>query len=472
MLPSRWIAVLLTILLAAALRLHHLGFHSLWYDEAFTAWVAAQTPRDAVWLCLQDVVHPPLYYILMLVWTRFVGNSEFALRALSAGLGLLGVPLLHQLGQRGWNHRVGLAAAVLWACSPFAVWYAQEVRMYALLTVVGMAAILCLARALPQGSQRWLVANAVLNLIGLYTHYFYLFILLSQYLYLGVTLRRHREAFRRWFLLSGTAVVLYLPWLIAILLGNFYRAQIAWIEPLSLRTAWETFWDLTAGKGRPLDALAALSPLVLAGGVVAAGVTRRGKRRSPIPGLVWISLLLPTALVLLISLQQPLLHSRFQQIVLPAFLLLAASGLTGVPRPPWGTLLVALVILAWIPALLGMYQTPARFNRDWRVAMQDLTARAETGDVVAFRGGQGYHPYWYYYQGPTMERISLVPEDGIGVLEAKAAGAQRVWLVVWDPNETCQVPKGFTPGPGDSLTMADTRCFPQALTVLYTREAK
>ena len=110
-LRSRWIAVLLTILLAAALRLYHLGFHSLWYDEAFTAWVAAQTPRDAVWLCLQDVVHPPLYYILALVWTRLVGNTEFALRAVSAGLGLLGVPLLYQLGRRGCNHRVGLAGA-------------------------------------------------------------------------------------------------------------------------------------------------------------------------------------------------------------------------------------------------------------------------------------------------------------------------------------------------------------------------
>ena len=135
-----WLAMLVITLLGMALRSFHLGFHRLWYDEAFTAWTVAQTLRDVVWISLQDVVHPPLYYVLLMGWTRLAGNSEFALRTLSAGVSLLGVPLLYQLGLRGWNRRVGLTAAFLWACVPYAIWYAQEARMYALLTVVGLAA--------------------------------------------------------------------------------------------------------------------------------------------------------------------------------------------------------------------------------------------------------------------------------------------------------------------------------------------
>jgi hypothetical protein len=364
-----------------------------------------------------------------------------------------------------------VAAALLWACSPFVIWYAQEVRMYALLTAVGLASLLCLERALDEGSRRWLLASASLNLMGFYTHYFYLFVLLCQYLYLGLNLRRHHRAFRWWFLLNGIAVLLYLPWIVSVLLSDFYRAQIAWVAPLSFQTIWSTFWDLTTGKGQPFSILTALSPVLLVSGIVVAGITRQKRRDSPVPGLMWTSLLLPTLLVLLISLQQSLLHSRFLQIILPALILLAVSGLFSLARPRWGWILVALVILAWIPGMVTMYESPARLNRDWRTAMQELTMRAKIGDMVAFRGGQGYHPYWYYYRGPTMERISLTPEDGIGILKKKAASAQRVWLILWDPDMTCQVPERLVPEPGTSLTMTDAMCFSKVLTVLYIQQA-
>ena len=110
-------------LLGVGLRSYHLGFYSLWYDETFTAWTVAQTPKDILWIGLQDVVHPPLYYLLLSFLIRLIGNSEFALRILSAWISLLGIPLLYQLGRRGWDRRVGLAAALLWACLPFPVWY-------------------------------------------------------------------------------------------------------------------------------------------------------------------------------------------------------------------------------------------------------------------------------------------------------------------------------------------------------------
>jgi uncharacterized membrane protein len=340
--------------------------------------------------------------------------------------------------------------------------------MYALLVVVGLAAVLCLAQALQHGSRRWLIANALLNLVGLYTHYFYLFILLSQYLYMALTLRRHRRTFWRWVLANGIAVLVYLPWVLAIVAGGFHRAQIAWIEPLSWRSAGEALWQLNATEGQPLSVPAVISTLLLIAGVVLAAVAGRRKRGSAVPGLTWTHLLLPLALVALISIRQPLFHSRFLQIVLPAYLLLAAAGLMQLRRPAAGPVLVALLALAWVPTLLGMYAMPSRLDRNWQVAIEYLSEQAEPGDAVAFRGGQGYHAYWYYYDGPALDRISLTPEDTISELESYATDLERVWLVMWDTAQQCEVPVGLAPRPGDGLEIIDRGCFPQAQIVAYT----
>jgi mannosyltransferase len=462
-----WAAVLFVTLLAAALRFYRLGFHSLWYDEAFTAWTVAQTPRDILWIGLQDVVHPPLYYLLVAPWTRLVGGSEFALRNLSAGASLLGVPLLYQLGRRGWNRRVGLWAALLWAVAPFALWYAQEARMYALLAATGLASTLCLAWALPGGSRRRLVANAALNLLGIYTHYFYLFVLLSQYLYLALTLR-HRRAFWRWFGLNAVAAALYLPWLVAIFRGNFYRAQIAWIAPLSLQTVWQTVWELVAGKDQAFGPVGMLTLLLLTGGVLVAATAGRKSGRGPIPALAWTHLLLTLALVTLISFRQPLFHPRFLQIVLPVYLLLAAAGLASLSWKRLGTALLAVAVLSSIPGLVTLYTATTEPDRGWEEAMGYLASGARAGDVVAFRGGQGFHPYWYYYHGPPLERLSLDPDEGLADLVAQAAAARQVWLVAWDPLWTCEIPTLFVPQAGDRLELAESRCFPAVVIASYT----
>jgi mannosyltransferase len=463
-----WLALITITLLGALLRCCCLGLHSLWYDEAFTAWTAAQAPRDILWISLQDVVHPPLYYLLLHLATAGVGSSEFGLRLLSAAASLLGIPLLYQLGRRGWDRRTGLAAALLWACAPFVIWYAQEARMYALLTTLSLAAIICLERALPRGNRRWLLANALLNLAGLYLHYFHFFALLGQYLYLALNLRRYRRTFWRWFLYNALAGLLYLPWLIAIWQGNFYRAQIAWVEPLSLATAWQVLLDLAVGKDQAWSLPAAVILLLLATGLLAAGLLARGRRRSAVPGLAWLQLLLPLALVALISLRQPLFYSRFLQIVLPALFLLVAAGLMHLPWRRIGAVLLILLLLAFTPTLYSMYTVVPRAERGWDEAMDYLAAQAGAGEAVAFRGGQGWHAYWYYYDGPPLDRISLAPEDDLAVLAAQAAGARRVWLVAWDPLHECRPPDLFVPAAEAPLQLVETRCFPAVLLLSFS----
>lgn len=138
----QWNGLLLgvIVLLGLFLRLWQIGDKSLWIDEAFSVWVAEQPIPDALaWLARIDQ-HPPLYYLLLHFWLR-MGDDAATVRALSALLSALNVPVLYALGRRLWGPAVGLLAALILALSPFHLHLAQEARMYALLCLcVSLAA--------------------------------------------------------------------------------------------------------------------------------------------------------------------------------------------------------------------------------------------------------------------------------------------------------------------------------------------
>ncbi|NJM41654.1 MAG: hypothetical protein HC853_13295 [Anaerolineae bacterium] len=122
------------LLFAAALRFYKLDAQSLWYDEGNSARIAERSVQLIIEGAAGDI-HPPLYYLLLKFWRDLFGSSEFALRSLSAACGVLLVWFVFLMGRAWCNRRVGVVAAVLVAISPFAIYYSQETRMYALLAL-------------------------------------------------------------------------------------------------------------------------------------------------------------------------------------------------------------------------------------------------------------------------------------------------------------------------------------------------
>ena len=59
--------------------------------------------------------------------------------------GVLTIPLVYALGRTIRDHRLGIVAALLFAISPFQVWYSQEARGYSLLTLGATSAMLGVA---------------------------------------------------------------------------------------------------------------------------------------------------------------------------------------------------------------------------------------------------------------------------------------------------------------------------------------
>ena len=142
-----WLVIVIT-LVGGFLRVLLLSTKGLWLDETFSIWMASHDVVDLLhWLVKIDQ-HPPLYYLLLHYWIAFNGDTPYAVRLLSVLFGAATIPLLYLIGKRLSGVVVGLVAAVLLAFSLFNIYFAQETRMYTLLTFNAAAAIYALVRLL------------------------------------------------------------------------------------------------------------------------------------------------------------------------------------------------------------------------------------------------------------------------------------------------------------------------------------
>ncbi|MFL7790829.1 MAG: glycosyltransferase family 39 protein, partial [Anaerolineae bacterium] len=231
-LPVLRFTLLAILLLTAFLRFYRLDAQSFWNDEGNSARLSERTIDLIVEGTASDI-HPPGYYLLLHYWRAVFGHSEFALRALSAVAGLALVLFTYLLGRRLFGQTTGLMAAFLGAISPFAIYYSQEARMYALLGALAAASTYLLVRILPNlqspipnqqisKSAILAVAYVLTTAAGLYTQYAFPFVLLVHNLvfaiwWLADSSGRAPRSSARWLALwigaQITIAMLYVPWL-------------------------------------------------------------------------------------------------------------------------------------------------------------------------------------------------------------------------------------------------------------------
>ncbi len=151
--------------MAVTVRFAGISFDSLWLDESYQSVIGATghgvadllTKRDRPYLFRfekpasvdavlynfrkVDALCPPLYAVSLNRWMTLFGDSDLALRSLSALFSLLSIGVVFAIAAYLFGVEAGLAAAFVQALSPFDVHYAQEARMYSL--VVLMSALSC-----------------------------------------------------------------------------------------------------------------------------------------------------------------------------------------------------------------------------------------------------------------------------------------------------------------------------------------
>jgi mannosyltransferase len=441
------------LLLAAALRFYRLAGQSLWSDEgnsvalaqAGLAEIAARTALD---------IHPPLYYWLLHFWMRLFGQSEVAVRSLSAVAAVLLVAVIYRLGARLFDRRAGLMAAFIAAVSPFQVYYAQEARMYALLALLGALTVWAAAEWMgtraPEGEERresrlpWALLYVLSAAAGLYTQYAFPVVLVATNLavlaHLWQTRKQEPVAPRLagWLVMQATPLALYLPWL-----PVAWRQLTTWPVPSptdagnAFVTIWRTLALGPAGgiNSQPWDVV--FGGLALVGSILLLAF-------APLPRALLVLLYggLPVGLTLLLF--KPA-YLKFLLVASPALCLLLGLELAlwrirkRVSFETWvGAGIIALA--AWGP-LVAYYTDPAVARDDYRGIARILEAVAGPGDAILLDAAGQQEVFNYYYRGaatvyPLPRQRPLDRQATVAELETILARARRVYALYWATDES------------------------------------
>ena len=449
------VPVALIMLAAAALRFYHLGVQPLWLDESLT-WLYAGAQHHGV--AGQDV-HPPLYYSLVRLWMHGVPglgippiasqDNEFFLRVPSAVLGVLTVPLVYALGRTIGGARLAAVAALFFAIAPFQIRYAQEARMYALLTFLaaltmwGVSTLLAPSR--PEdaeagssgadspsilGRKRALPAwiAVVAGSVGaLYTHNTAILLLVSWNLVLVIGRLDRRNLIRNWSLALGAIVLCWIPWLPR--MAGQARAVLAdyWIPAPDLNRVIETLGALYLPLDEPFPLYVGTSLLVT--GLWALGLFQwRRNHRWAVFLLVLVAA--PITGIFLVSLVQPVFLARtLIWTTIPFYVTLAAGALSLKHRPLRILVLFAVVGLN----LWGVADYYTSYEKEsWDEAADYVASKAAAGDVILIHKNYVKEPFNYYFR----KYESAVPQHPLrgnaSEIEAQIRALpphKRIWLV-------------------------------------------
>ncbi len=443
----RGLALPAILALSLGLRLYDLTGESLWYDEAYSVWTSGMAIGSlrTLW---EWQIEFPLYYLLLHGWMILFGDGEFAVRLYGALAGAATVVPLYYLGARLFGHRAGVAAALLLAVNPYHVWYSQEVRMFPWAILFSVLSLYAFSRLLDGAHTGWWVTHALATGLSFHLHYYILWLILAQNVYLlgwlawryrTVLGRDARPLLWRWLLDQAIVGALALPALAVYLTKAVEFNQWGWLGERygapGVREVAGLFLAFVVGLGFPgPSALGWLITLTMVGLAALAVASRLGVGRGVSTAPLWLAVValgVPLLSALVAGQFRPLWVPRHLSLFLPFFLLLVGLGATSLPGPLSSALAVMLVV-ADLYALSGIYGVPQK--EDWRGVAAYLAAQRAPGDGVVLMDAECRVPYEYYAERPADVEISRFADaDALDRAAAEIAATprgQRVWVVV------------------------------------------
>lgn len=438
-------------LVAVGLRLFRLRAESYWVDEAISVnLVESKTVVELLFRFRPNDPHPPLYYVLLDGWTTVFGTSEFATRLLSALLGVAAVIVLYRVGWLLFDRRIGAVSALLAAVSPFQIWFSQETRMYSLLVLLTVVSFYWFLRIHADGSAERSITRSdvgyVLSTVLLgYAHFFALFAILAQNLYVLSrpfvrAVPRSRLTIRRWLALQGGTAVLLGPWLFELLqravAASGGGGGVSWIPMPTAETVRQTFvaylGSLLFQQSFPvLVTLLVSTCIILALSVRDTEAAETVRRGAPVNSTYLVVLWLVTPIlvpVLLSYVLSPIYRPHYSIGASLAFFLLVAKGVRAFSRPSLQYVVLGLLLVGLALPLSTYYENDQK--QQWREAATQVEGTVAGDDVVLIKPHWTKAAFEYYFDRRDVSIVSLPPDPSVDDVRQSIDGYDDVWVVL------------------------------------------
>lgn len=398
--------VFIIVILAAVLRVYHLGYQDIWYDEVGSIHQATSNLPT-----LFSGFHlSPLYYLILRFWIKLFGISEFSLRLPSAIFGIASVYLIYKLGKALFDKWVGVISSFILAISPFHLFYSQEARHYSLFLLLTLLSMLFSLKLIenkhtPNKAYIFYVASTIMLL---YTNIFGLFILAIQNVFF---LLKRSEEKKKWFRTQLLILVIFLFWLIPFntFLSNkkeYVNACINWIPKPNINSLLDVFKTFSYGgrhyggndiKIEPKDI--GFSPAIFFILVFLFILGLISSKRSGFINLIFVNLWLFTPVLVILIFSNYLFSlflPRYFIFVLPAYYILISRGIRILRNNTIQIVLIYMIAVLMLPSLYVYYTKDLKMR--WSQACDYIEKNKSDNDAIIVSPGHLVQMFSYYGQ--------------------------------------------------------------------------
>jgi len=402
---------------------------SLWGDESFTAVAVSQNFSRMLEIVVKDTA-PPLYYILLFMWTQIFGHSEVAIRSLSVLFYLGTIFSVYLIAKKIWGKTTGFLAAFICLANPFLFPFAFEGRMYSILV---FTVTLSFYFFITDNFWGYVLSSTM----AIYSHHYAFLVLIFQFFWrLSHTkkLKKNWFIFLKPYLLIG---ILYIPWLYPLYKQITMVSTGFWLGRPKLKDFFGLYLRYIAGERIIISWQKFLPILVI---LIFALKKWKDKKKENLLLLGWV--FIPGLLAFLISQgKTSVFYDRYLIFVIPGLAILLVGSFRKSS--------LFLFLLFSLPFLwLNYYYFSHPTKRPFRQLAEYVKQEAEEDVFLINFNGKAHHLWeskYYglnaplyipegelpYYVGTaqmtTKDIIRQLPEKNrIGVITSEEPGSMKI----------------------------------------------
>ena len=422
------IFILVLAVLYTAVRVWRLDASCLWFDEIFSVHAAEHPWGSLFSFVAQDLIHPPLFYIVLKCWIAVMGESVFCLRLLPVAFSVLAIfPFVRLCRELKLSDGVTVIALFLLAVNGSLIKYTQTLRMYSMLMFLSILSLWLFARFFNRGKGFvWLL---IANFLLVYTHYYGWLVVFTEIVALMIF---QRIKWRRAVVMTGILAAGFVPWLIAVWQagrnGSSLAQNIAWQTRPGLRELITFAVDLVepfyfqASSGEPASVYVVSTPLILIVLTMASLYVveweREEQKRNVLLLVIFAAFPFVVAFIASWVLPHSVWGTRHMIMILPPAMILIANAVWSFPVRTVSYIAVALIIGLTAFGFVNdvRRQVPRHVWCEWNRVAAEIRAADQPAKIYTFENLVAYHLWFALRDGDefpvrVIKGVDVVTDD-------------------------------------------------------------